>query len=208
MKKRPSISTQTRNNWWVDFILFASGIAVFLSGVYFLIFPVGGYKGGRNPLYGIIIFFERHTWGDIHIWGSVIMLAVAALHIPLHWKWIANMTKRSIRISLGQAKMMNSRSTFNLVVNAILGLSALIVTFSGLYFLWIPGAAHSSELTDPKWLFTLPTWDIIHTWSGIVMIAMATLHFDIHWKWVTKITKKILSFPTVTSPKKKLAKSS
>lgn len=211
MKKRPAVSAQTRNNWWIDFTLALSGIVVFLSGIYFLILPVGGYKGGRNPLYGIIIFFDRHTWGEIHIWGGVAMLAAAALHIPIHWNWIVNMTRRVIKISLGQSKSMNSRGTFNLVVNGFLGLSALFVAISGLYFLLIPGASHSSHIPDPRWLFTLVTWDLIHTWSGVIMIAMVVLHFDIHWKWITKVTKKIflgVIQPPAFLPKKQSTKSS
>ena len=195
MKKRPAVSAQTRNNWWIDLILFLSGIIVFLSAIYFLVFPVGGYKGGRNPFYGIIILFDRHTWGDIHLWGGVAMLAAAALHIPLHWHWIVMMTKRVIKISLGQCKTMNARGKFNLTVNGFLGLSALIVAISGIYFLLVPGASHSSPLPDPMWFFTLTTWNLIHTWAGIVMISMAILHFDIHWKWITKVSKKILFSP-------------
>ena len=197
MKKRPAISSQTRNNWWIDFTLFLSGIVVFLSGIYFLAFPVGGYKGGRNPFYGIIILFDRHTWGDIHIWAGVAILAAAALHIPLHWSWIVMMTKRVFKMTMGQSKGMNPRGKFNLTVNSVLGLSALIVAISGIYFLLIPGASHSSPYPDPRWLFTLATWDIIHTWSGVVMIAMAVLHFDIHWKWITKVTKKIFVRSTI-----------
>ncbi|MBT3315995.1 MAG: DUF4405 domain-containing protein [Anaerolineae bacterium] len=113
MEKKATISAQTRNNWWIDLALFASGIAVFFSSIYFLILPVGGYKGGRNPMYGIIILFDRHTWGDIHIWGGVAMLAVVALHIPLHWSWIVNMTKRVFKIATGQCKSMNARGKFN-----------------------------------------------------------------------------------------------
>ncbi len=209
MEKKATISAQTRNNWWIDLALFASGIAVFFSSIYFLILPVGGYQGGRNPFYGIIILFARHTWGDIHIWGGVAMLAIAALHIPLHWYWIVNMTKRVFKIAMGQCKSMNACGKFNLAINALLGLSGLITAFSGLYFLLIPGASHNSFLADPRWLFPLATWDFIHTWSGVIMIAVVVLHLDIHWKWITKVTKKIfLSIvQTVGSlPKKESAK--
>ena len=211
MQKKVAISAQTRNNWWIDLTLFSSGIVVFFSSIYFLILPVGGYKGGRNPMYGITILFERHTWGDIHIWGSVAMLAVAALHIPLHWSWIVNMTKRVFKIATGQCKSMNARGKFNLAVNSLLGLSGLITAISGLYFLLVPGASHSSSLADPRWFFSLATWDLIHTWSGVVMIAVAVLHLDIHWKWIIKVTKKIflgIAQTPASLPKKESAKSS
>ncbi len=192
MKKTQMISTSTRNNWWVDLILFMSGIITFLSGFYFFIFPVGGYQGGRNPFYGIVLLFERHTWSDLHLWSSLALLAIAAIHIPLHWSWIITMVKRVAKITLGQSKKMNPNGTYNLVVNIMIALSALCCGISGLYFLLIPGAAHNSPLPDPHWLFSLITWDIIHTWSGIFMVSAALLHITIHWKWVTKVTRKLM----------------
>ncbi|MEA2007779.1 MAG: DUF4405 domain-containing protein [Chloroflexota bacterium] len=189
MAKRRITSTKTRNNLIIDSFLFTGGLITALSGIYFLFLPVGGYMGGRNPLYGIVILFTRHTWGDIHIWAGVAIMALGALHIPLHWKWIVNMTKRAIKTVLGKSQM-NKGSKFNLGVNMLIGLSALILAVSGLYFLLVPGASHESIAPDPMWLFSRTIWDLIHTWSGVIAIAAATLHFYIHWKWAFKITRK------------------
>jgi hypothetical protein len=183
------VSTQTRNNYIIDSFLFISGIIAALSGLYFLFLPVAGYQGGRNPMYGITILFDRHTWGDIHIWAGVAIIALAALHIPLHWKWIVSMTRRTLKMIAGKSKM-NPYATFNLGVNILIGLSALISGLSGLYFLLVPGASHHSIAPDPLWLFSRTTWDLIHTWSGVIVIAVATLHFYIHWKWAFKVTRK------------------
>ncbi len=189
MSTKRIVSAQTRNNFFIDSFLFTGGLITALSGIYFLFLPVGGYMGGRNPLYGIIILFERHTWGDIHIWASISVLAFGALHIPLHWKWIVSMTKRAIKVMFGKGKMNNS-SKFNLGVNMLIGLSALISGLSGMYFLLVPGASHAAIAPDPMWLFSRTTWDLIHTWSGVVVTAAATLHFYIHWKWAFKIARK------------------
>ncbi|MCJ7702491.1 MAG: DUF4405 domain-containing protein [Anaerolineales bacterium] len=189
MATRSIVSTQTRNNFFIDSLLFVAGVITALSGIYFLFLPVGGYQGGRNPMYGIIILFGRHTWGDIHIWAGVAIMALGAIHIPLHWKWIVSMTRRAVKITLGKDKMNNS-TKFNLGVNMLIGLSALISGLSGLYFLLVPGASHGSIALDPMWLFSRTIWDLIHTWSGVIVIAAATLHFYIHWKWAFKITRK------------------
>ena len=189
MANRRIVSTQTRNNFFIDSLLFAGGIITALSGIYFLFLPVGGYMGGRNPMYGIVILFTRHTWGDIHIWAGVAIMALGALHIPLHWKWIVSMTKRAVQIMFGKSKMNNS-GKFNIGVNMLIGLSALILAVSGLYFLLVPGASHESIAPDPLWLFNRTTWDLIHTWSGVAMLAAATLHFYIHWKWAFKVMRK------------------
>jgi hypothetical protein len=39
-------------------------------------------------------------------------------------------------------------------------------------------------------LFSRTVWDLIHTWSGVVLIAAAAVHLSIHWRWVTKVTAR------------------
>ena len=186
--KKRVFSVQTRNNMTLDMLMLISGLISILSGIYFLFLPVGGFQGGRNPFYGLIIFFERHTWSDIHIWSSVVIMALVALHIPIHWDWIAKMTKAGIRSIFGKSKL-NNNSKFNLAINILIGISGLICGLSGLYFLLIPeflGLAAVSSV----WIFTPVVWDLIHAWSGVVMTAAAILHFGIHWKWVVKVLGK------------------
>jgi hypothetical protein len=179
-------SPQTRNNFLLDVPMLLAGLASVLTGIYFLFLPVGGFQGGRNPLYGIVIFFERHTWGDIHTWSSVIIMALAVLHIPIHWDWITKMTSSGVRAIFGKSKL-NKFSQFNLLINILIGLSGLVCGLSGLYFLFEPVLV---PLGSSGWLFTDLTWDMIHTWSGVVVTAAAILHFAIHWRWVTKVFSK------------------
>ena len=174
-------SKRTRNNIILDMALLVGGLISVLSGIYFLFLPIGGYQGGRNALYGIIIFFERHTWGDVHTWSSVAIIALAALHVPLHWQWIVKMTRTGFRNMFGKSKL-NNNSQFNLFINILTGLSGLVCGLSGLYFLFLP--------VTPTWIFTPLVWDLIHTWSGVVMTAVGILHFGIHWKWVVKVLGK------------------
>lgn len=184
--KKQVFSTKTRNNFLLDMPMLVSGLIAVLSGVYFLFLPIGGYQGGRNPLYGIVIFFERHTWSDIHIWSSVIIMALAALHIPVHWDWITKMTRSGVRSIFGKNKL-NKFSQFNLYINVLVGLSGLICGVSGLYFLF---ESFLVPVGSSGWLFTRFVWDMIHTWSGVVVTAAAILHFAIHWRWVTKVISK------------------
>ena len=180
-QKKAVFSVQTRNNITLDMFLLISGLISILSGIYFLFLPIGGYMGGRNPYYDILIFFGRHTWDDIHTWSSVAIMALVALHIPLHWQWIVKMTKTGFRSMIGKSKL-NKHSRFNLFINVLFGISGLICGLSGLYFLFLP--------ITPTWLFTALAWDLIHTWSGVVMTAAGILHFVIHWKWVVKVLGK------------------
>jgi hypothetical protein len=45
---------------------------------------------------------------------------------------------------------------------------------------------------DPMILFSRTTWDLIHTWSGVALIVAAVIHFAIHWRWVTKVTRNVV----------------
>lgn len=193
MPNKYTVSKHTRQNWLIDAGLLISAVIASLSGIYFLLFPNAGYQGGRNPFYDLVILFTRHTWGDIHAWSGLTMVAAAAIHIPWHWHWIASMAKKIAAVISGKAAPMNRRGRFNLYLNLTVGASFLLTAISGIYFWLVPEAAHGSSASVTAFLFTNLTWDLIHTWSGILLIAAAVLHFAIHWKWVTKITRSIFT---------------
>jgi cytochrome b subunit of formate dehydrogenase len=74
-------------------------------------------------------------------------------------------------------------------LNSIVALSFVLTAASGVYFLFVPGGRWAA---DPMFLFTRATWDLIHTWSGVTLIAAAIIHLAIHWKWVAKVTRKMV----------------
>jgi hypothetical protein len=191
MIKGNQVSPQTRNNWMVDSILLASAFLASISGIYFLYLPIGGYQGGRNPYYGIRILFERHTWSDIHTWTGILMIAIILVHVPLHWDWVVNMTRRTVKELVNNGSRLNSHSRFNVFVNVMVGVSFALTAVSGIYLLFVPGGPQS-YLNAPGFLFSRTIWDLIHTWSGVILGIAALVHFAIHWKWVVKVTRKIL----------------
>lgn len=190
MTKHGNVSTKTRNNWFIDAGVFIGAVLASLTGIYFLFLPVGGYQGGRNPMYGVQILFERSTWDDLHTWGGILMIVAAAIHIAIHWDWIVSMTKRIFKELTSKQSNLNSRGRFNVWINVLIGASFLVAALSGVYLLFFPGGSHG--VADPLFLFPRTTWDLIHTWSGVVMIVAAVVHFVIHWKWVVKVTSKVL----------------
>lgn len=187
-----AVSQQTQKNWWIDAVLFSSAILAALSGIYFLFLPTGGFQGGRNPTYNVQVIFERHTWDNLHTWGGVIMIAVALVHLAIHWSWVTGMLRRTWNELTGKCGCMNARGRWNLLINATVALSFLLTALSGVYFLFIPGEHWAA---DPMILFARATWDLIHTWAGVILIAAAAVHFAIHWKWVTKVTRKMAGLP-------------
>ena len=193
MSKSPKISMQTRKNWLIDAIVFVGGVIAALSGVYFLFIPSGGYQGGRNPMYGVTILFGRHTWEDVHTWGSVVMIAAAVLHLAIHWQWVKRMSRRTARALLSKDSKLSRGSRFNVGINALVAVSFAVCAVSGIYFLFAPDGGFQGGFNtgwDPGFLFSRTTWDLIHAWSGVALIAAAVIHFAIHWRWVKNVTAR------------------
>lgn len=199
MQNKNTGSNKTRRNWIVDAALLVGTLIASLSGVYFLIFPDGGYMGGRNPYYGIRIIFDRTGWEWIHTWLSLGMIAIALLHIILHWKWVVSTTKRVARDIFTRHKSnMNSKGWQNVIVDGAIGLGFIISAISGVYFLFV-GESRGGLVPDPMFLFSRTAWDLIHTWSSVLFISGFLMHFAIHWGWVTKVTRKIFTGKKVKS---------
>ncbi len=191
--KPQTFSPSTRNNWLLDMGLLTSGLVAAVSGVYFLFFPIGGYRGGRNPYAFINILFARHTWEDLHTWGGIAMILIACVHIAVHWAWFRGMVRRTWNELRGKCGCLNPRGRWNLALNLVVGISFILTAFSGIYLLFVPGGRYA---LDPAFLFTRRTWDLIHTWAGVLFIGAALTHIVIHWRWIVNVTRKILG--TVT----------
>ncbi len=191
MSKPIRISMQTRLNWLIDAAVFVGGILAGLSGVYFLYLPSGGYQGGRNPMYGVTILFERHTWSDVHTWGGVLMIVAIAVHFAIHWEWVKRMGRRMVSALFAQGGGLSRGAKFNVAIDVLVALSFLVCAVSGIYFLFAPSGGFqggSNPGWDPGILFSRTTWDLIHTWSGVILSAAAVVHFAIHWRWVRNVT--------------------
>ncbi|HOW91484.1 MAG TPA: DUF2202 domain-containing protein [Anaerolineaceae bacterium] len=187
MDNKKGVTSLTRNNWLMDLSLFLAAIVTVLSGIYFLFLPDGGFKGGRNPFYGIRILFLRETWEWLHTWIGLAMVVIALVHILFHWKWVKSTFKR---IASGASAQLNPRARYNLWLNTLTALSFLISALSGLYFLFTVGS-EGGRNPDPMFLFSRTAWDVLHTWSSVVFIASVILHFAIHWRWIVNVTKKV-----------------
>jgi hypothetical protein len=194
-----AVSKQTQKNWWIDAVLFISAASAALSGIYFLFLPTGGYQGGRNPVHNLQILFTRQTWDDVHTWGGVAMMAAVVIHLAIHWKWVTSMTRRTWNELTGKCGCLNPRGRWNLILNTVVAISFLLTALSGVYFLFVTGGRGAA---DPRFLFTRTTWDLIHTWAGISLITAVLIHLAIHWKWVTKVTRKMfgMKLPAASVP--------
>ena len=105
---------RTAVNFFVDAAAFAAFVLLTATGLierYLL--PPG--TGRFRALWGM----NRHEWGEVHFWIAVVVAAVLALHLVLHWKWIVGVLRgrspegSGWRVALGVVGLI-----------ALLGLSA------------------------------------------------------------------------------------
>lgn len=188
-----TISIRTRINWLLDTSVFISALIVGLSSFYFLFSPSGGFQGGRNLWDGTAVGFDRQTWGDLHTWGGVAMIIAIIVHLAYHWQWVKNMANKVVRSFQSAGGKMSRGAKLNLLINITIGASFLLTALSGIYFIFSPTGGFRGG-TNPGWevdfIFSRTSWDVIHTWSGVIMIIAAMLHFIIHWRWIKNVTTR------------------
>ena len=181
--KRTNISSRTRKNWLIDAAVFLGGLLAALSGIYFLFLPSGGYQGGRNPMYGVTILFSRDTWDALHTWGGLVMIGVAAVHLALHWPWVGMMSRRTLKALTLRGRGLSRGAVRNIALNVLVASSGLVTAVTGVYLLFAPSGHGSSQAV---------TWNLVHTWAGVVMIVAAVAHLAIHWRWVKSVTQRLV----------------
>jgi hypothetical protein len=190
MKNNKSgLTSKLRQNWRLDALLGVSALVAILSSLYFLVFPNSGYQGGRNPYYNLRVILDRHEWDVLHTWAGIAMIIAALVHIIIHWEWITATSKRTWQVIVKKRRSFGSRLTYNIILDATTALSFIVCGISSLYFLAFPESGPVGRM----FIFNKITWDLIHTWSGVLFTMAAILHFALHWKWIVNITKKVFN---------------
>ena len=185
---RRMLSVKTNRNWLIDSFLFISAVAVVASSIYYLYIP-SGYQGGRNPYYNMVILFSRTGWEWIHTWFGLAMILIATIHLILHWNWFVVMAKKLWLQVAGKTKSFNAMGWLNLITDFSIAFNFVLVSLSGIYFLFAP----SGSSIDPMFLFSRTVWDMIHTWSGVIMIIAVVMHFSIHWRWIVNVSRRMFT---------------
>jgi hypothetical protein len=195
MSNHRPLSKQTQQNWLIAAVNVVGGLVVGATSVYFLFIPSGGYQGGRNPMYGVTIFFGRETWDLLHTWSGVAAIVVLVVHFVLHWDWVVLMAKRVVSVLFDRDTRLSGGSAFNIIIDLIAALSFLLTALSGITFLFMPAGGYQGGANpnwDPGFLFSRTTWDLIHTWAGVALMIAVVVHFAIHWRWVVNVTRRMV----------------
>jgi len=84
-------------------------------------------------------------------------------------------------------------------IAASLFTTGLVSALSGLYFFFGPERGFKggrNPYYNFTFIFTNETWKNIHTWGGILMIAIAIIHIPAHWHWFVNLGKKAYKIAT------------
>jgi len=88
-----------------------------------------------------------------------------------------------------------SRTTrTNWLIDAAVFLGAVAAALTGIYFLFLPSGGYQGG-RNPMYgvaiLFGRRTWDDVHMWGGVLMIAAVAVHLATHWGWVKMMTRRV-----------------
>ena len=85
---------RTTFNLWTDLASFLVLFLLILTGmlIYYVLPPCGNctgqvsVSGAAQALWGL----DRHDYGDIHFYLSLMTIGLLVLHVALHWSWICH----------------------------------------------------------------------------------------------------------------------
>jgi hypothetical protein len=118
---------RTHLNFVVDVFAFAAFMALLSTGVLlrYLLPPGSGALVGRGIGRGagqqtVLLLWGsmRHEWSDIRFWIANALLAVLAVHLFLHWKWIVCVVRGAHSEASGQRFLVGLASLCALLLLA------------------------------------------------------------------------------------------
>lgn len=75
------------------------------------------------------------------------------------------------------------KATWNYIIDVIQLVLVVLLGISS-YLLWV---------VFPRGYFAARnTWVIIHKWSGLALGVMVAIHLVAHWKWLWRMTRRLL----------------
>ena len=189
MREIKKISAETRKRYLINLVMFILFIGVAASSLYFLYVP-GGYQGGRNPRFNMRILFTRETWDAIHLWTSLMLSSILLLHFFLHTEWIKQVFIKYVRSWKKSVREKNALRIVNVVDDGLSAIFFVICLLSGLVLFFIPGGRGSDAIRFLT--ITRESLKVMHTWTGIGMLAGIVVHLAIHWNWIKKVSLRVM----------------
>jgi hypothetical protein len=89
-----------------------------------------------------------------------------------------------------------SKAKINYIIDVVIGLGFIAAALSGIILFFAPSGYQGGRnpyYLQPVLLLSTHTWNTLHTWSSMAMIAGVGAHLVLHWEWMVCMTKKILT---------------
>jgi hypothetical protein len=160
--KKEKTMNQKKKNWIVDLVCFV------------------GFLLSLKPS---ITGFSIHEWLGIAVCGVLIV------HLLMHWRWTANVTK-----NFGKVKF---NVQFNYVVDVMLGLGFALILATGLIISNLLSLAISYDF------FTIVR--VVHVFSSYATFALVMVKLAKHFEWIAKVTASMFGISTVKKQSPNLA---
>ncbi len=146
---------KTINKLWLDLVIGIGYIAALATGDEF-------------AEYGIA------SGVAIHEWTSLIVGALFALHVVVHWKWIVNVTKRIFKKTPHKTRINYLLNAMLLFAVGLTGVSGILISSTLNIF------PESSLLTN------------LHHLSTNLSTLLVVSHVLYHWKWILNAVKRYI----------------
>ncbi len=144
-----------KTNFWLDTLIF------------------GGFLLALQP---------RVTGIAIHEWLSTAAAGTLALHVALHWDWVAGVTRTFFR-------NLFHTSRLHYVLDVLLFVTFTVVMTSGLVISRVVMPAFGLQMDASR------SWTAIHNISANLSLFLIALHFALHWSWVKNTFHRLLIAP-------------
>ena len=89
-----------------------------------------------------------------------------------------------------------SKAKINYWVDLVIGIAFVLSALSGMVLFFAPSGYQGGRNVyygQQVLLLTTHTWDTIHTWGSIAMIAGVGAHLMLHWDWMICMTRRMLT---------------
>lgn len=92
-----NVNKHTQSNVVIDAIGYLAFWVLVSTGIMmkYILLP-GSRRGAGSPT--SLMGLDRHDWGNVHFWASVIFVVTVLIHIVLHWSWITGMFKKFLSV--------------------------------------------------------------------------------------------------------------
>lgn len=84
----------------------------------------------------------------------------------------------------------------NWLMDLAVALGGLLAALSGIYFLFLPSGGYQggqNPMHGVTIVLSRHSWDAVHTWSSIAMIAAVAVHLTLHRHWVVTMSRRVVN---------------